>query len=511
MAIERTLTREKQVLVGSVLVAGMCSIVYELLISTTVSYFLGHSVQQFSITIGLYMAAMGLGSWISRWINRDLLLAFITVEIALAVVGGLCVPLLYVAYAYTDLIQFTMLALIIAVGALTGLEVPLLTRALEHQETLSKNLANVLSLDYLGALLATLAFPFLLVPFLGVFRSSLIFGLINLGLGAFNLWYFAPQLGVKRPMVLRWTGIAVALFMATLLVFSQGLLSAWTSSLYSDRVVLNKQTPYQKIVMTQYKDDLRLFLDGNLQFSSIDEYRYHEALVHIPMTTHPHPQRVLVLGGGDGMAIRELLKYAGIKRIDQVDLDPAMIELGEHNPRLQALNDNSMNDPRVHTHARDAMVYLDQPGRRYDAIIVDLPDPNNISLARLYSREFYRLARSHLTKDGIFVTQATSPYFATNTFWSIEKSVEQAGFAVVTPYHVEVPSFGDWGFVYASMRQTPLRPAEPTVPTRFMSQTVMSGALAFARDERPTKSVRASSLDRPTVYRYYMDGWKYWH
>lgn len=506
-----TRQRHKQVLVGSVLIAGMCSIVYELLISTTVSYFLGDSVRQFSITIGLYMAAMGLGSWVSRYITRDLLLAFIGVEILLALVGGLCVPLLYVAYAYTDLIQVVMLALIIAVGALTGLEVPLLTRALEHEDALSRNLSNVLSLDYLGALLATLAFPFLLVPFLGVFRSSLVFGLINLALGVLNLWYFSAELGLRRPALLRSTGIAVAVFMGTLLAFSQGLLSAWTNSLYSDRVVYQEQTAYQKIVMTQYKDDLRLFLNGNLQFSSIDEYRYHEALVHMPLSAHPKPRHVLVLGGGDGMAIRELLKYDSIESIDQVELDPAMIDLGRDNPKLRDLNQDSMRDPRVATHARDAMVFLEDVGGQYDAVFVDLPDPNNVSLARLYSREFYRLIRSHMTQNAVFVTQATSPYYATKTFWSIKRSVAAAGFSRVTPYHVEVPSFGDWGFVYASTDGIDVTAASPAVPTRYLATAQMKGMLRFAADERVDRQVASSSLDKPAVHRYYMEGWSYWH
>lgn len=503
--------RQKRVLIGSILIAGLCSIIYELLISTTASYFLGDSIRQFSITIGVYMAAMGLGSWLSRWINGNLLFAFIAVELVLGLLGGLCVPLLYLAYAYTDLVQPIMILLILGVGVLTGLEVPLLTRLLENQDILAKNLSNVLSLDYLGALVATIAFPFAVLPWLGVFQSSLVFGLINIALGLLNLWYFAPQLDLSRKRLLTLSGTMVTGFLVVLLSISQWLVADWSNSLYSDRVVYRKQTPYQTIVLTQYKDDLRLFLNGNLQFSSVDEYRYHDALVHIPLSQHPDPENVLLLGAGDGMAARELLKYDSIRHITLVDLDPAVVNLARHDSRLTELNRNSLNDPRVKTISSDAMVYLRDTDSQYDVILADLPDPNNVSLARLYSREFYRLVRQHLNAGGIFTTQATSPYFATNAFWSVDHSVKAAGFTTVTPYHVQVPSFGEWGFVFARTGAQPLTPKAPLVDTRYLDKTSFREALTFARDLKPQADVQVSSLDNPTVHDYYMNGWQYWH
>lgn len=503
--------RQKRLLIGSILIAGLCSIIYELLISTTASYFLGDSIRQFSITIGVYMAAMGIGSWLSRWVNGNLLLSFIVVELALGLVGGLCVPFLYLAYAYTDLVQSVIIVLILLVGTLTGLEVPLLTRVLERQDILAKNLSNVLSLDYLGALLATIAFPFLVLPVLGVFQASLVFGLLNIGLGLLNLWYFAPQLALPKRRVVAWSGGTVTAFLVLLLVFSQGLLSQWSSSLYSDRIVHREQTPYQTIVMTQYKDDLRLFLNGNLQFSSIDEYRYHEALVHIPLSQHSSPKRILLLGAGDGLATRELLKYPEVESITLVDLDPAMVELASHDPRLLTLNRGALRDPRVSTVAKDAMIFLRDSDQRFDLILADLPDPNNVSLARLYSREFYKLVRRHLAPGGIFTTQATSPYYATEAFWSIVASLEAADFSAVTPYHIQVPSFGEWGFVYAREGGRALKPAQIKVKTRFLDQNVLEEALTFERDLYPKDEIHVSSLDRPTVHDYYLDGWSYWH
>lgn len=503
--------RERMILIVSILIAGLCSIVYELLISTTASYFLGDSIRQFSVTIGLYMAAMGFGAWLSRLVRRDFLLWFIGVEIALGLVGGLCVPLLYLAYAYTDLIQPMMILLIITVGTLTGLEVPLLARVMERYYSLGDNLANVLSFDYLGALLATLAFPFLLLPFLGVFQSSLVVGALNLALGFLNLWYFSDALEMPRRRVLWAASTAVTAFLLILLFFSKGLLHHWTDTLYSDRVVFQKQTPYQTLVMTQYKEDIRLFINGNLQFSAMDEYRYHEALVHIPLLSHPKPQRALVLGGGDGLAVRELLKYPSIENITVVDLDPAMVELGRTDPRLIKLNRNSLNDPRVTAVAQDAWVFLEKNELPWDVIVVDLPDPNNVSLARLYSRDFYHLLRANLSENGVTVTQATSPYYARQAFWSIAESMKAADLGEVTPYHVHVPSFGDWGFVAAGKRRFHIEPTTPPVATRFLDKSSINDALTFDKDLLPRRPARVSTLDKPSVHEYYMDGWQYWN
>lgn len=506
-----TASRERLILIVSILIAGLCSIVYELLISTTASYFLGDSVRQFSITIGLYMAAMGFGAWCSRFFHRDFLLWFIGVEILLGLIGGLCVPLMYLAYAYTDLIQPVMFLLILTVGTLTGLEIPLLARVLERYYELGDNLANVLSFDYLGALLATLAFPFLLLPLLGVFQSSLVVGTLNLALGFLNLWYFSNFLELSRKRILWLASLTVTGFLLVLLFFSKGLLHQWTESMYSGRVIYQKETPYQNIVLTRYKDNLRLFLDGNLQFSSMDEYRYHEALIHLPLLAHPKPRRVLVLGGGDGLAARELLKYPGIQSITIVDLDPAIFKLAREDRRLRKLNQDSLRDPRVTTKARDAWVFLEKSERHWDTIIADLPDPNNVSLARLYSRDFYRLVRRHLSPKGVFVTQATSPYYATRAFWSVPTSLRAAGFKAVTPYHTYVPSFGDWGFVAASRSELNIQPRTPEVQTRYLQRSTIADALTFDKDIQPKKPVRVSTLDRPRIHEYYLEGWQYWH
>ncbi|PQJ36064.1 spermidine synthase [Salinibacter sp. 10B] len=507
----RRVLSNKNVVIFSVFVAGLCSLVYELLISTTASYFLGDSVQQFSITIGLYLASMGLGSYISRFIKTKLLRSFVVVEILLGLIGGLAVPLLYLAYAYGTVFWPVVVGLIMVIGALTGLEIPLLTRIMDGEESLDVNLANILSFDYLGALLATLAFPFVLLPVLGTFRASLTLGLFNLVVGLVNLWWFADRLERRS----QWQGYALsagtAVLLGGLLAASGPIMDRWSNDVYEDRVVYREQTPYQKIVMTRWQEDLRLFLNGNLQFSSLDEPRYHEPLVHVPMAQVQAPRRVLILGGGDGLAAREVLKYESVEEVVIVDLDPKMFEIARTHTALTRLNDRSLHSPRVRTVAQDAFVFLEETDRRFDVILADLPDPNNVSLARLYSRTFYGLVRTHLTGQGVFVAQSTSPYFAREAFWTIHETIGAADFPHTYPFHVNVPSFGEWGFVLAAERPLDPDAAGPSVDTRYLNAAILPGLFHFPKDLRPDTDHQPSTLDRPRVLDAYLDGWRYWN
>ncbi len=508
--MERVLSN-KRVVIFSVFLAGLCSLVYELLISTTASYFLGDSVKQFSVTIGLYLASMGLGSYLSRFVKTKLLRSFIAVEILLGVVGGLAVPLLYLTYAYGVVFWPVVVGLIMVIGALTGLEIPFLTRVMDREESLDVNLANILSFDYLGALLATLAFPFVLLPVLGTFRASLTLGLCNLVIGIVNLGWFADRLDRRTRLQGYLLSGGAALVLGGLLVGSGPLMDRWSDKVYEDRVVYREQTSYQKIVMTRRRDDLRLFLNGNLQFSSLDEPRYHEPLVHVPMSQVASPRRVLILGGGDGLAARELLKYSAVEEVTIVDLDPKIFELARTHSLLTQLNERSLHSPRVTTVAKDAFVFLEETDEEYDVIVADLPDPNNASLARLYSRTFYGLVRSHLASGGVFAAQATSPYFARKAFWTIRKTIDAGGFAHTYPFHVNVPSFGEWGFVLAADRPLTPTDADPTVDTQFLNAEVIPGLFQFPKDLKSAEPPKASTLDRPRVLDDYLEGWRHWN
>jgi len=508
-------SRDVLTLVYAVFVAGLCSIIYELLIATTVTYFDGDSVRAFSLTIGLYMAALGLGAYLSKFIRTNLLKALVIAETALGLLGGFSVPILYAAFGYTDeLFVPAWIGLTVAVGLLIGLEVPLLTRLLERYTSLRVSIAHVLSLDYGGALLATVAFPLLLLPFLGTFRVGLVFGLINMSIGLLLLWQFPARIGRTSTALFRMLSLAIALAIGVGLFLANDVLHAWNRSIYDGRTVYAKRTRFQQVVLTTYRGDLRLYLNGGLQFSSRDEHRYHESLVHIPLAAlrarSRRPMDVLLLGGGDGLAVRELLKHADLRSVTLVDLDPAIVRLARNNPHMRGLNRNSLADPRVRVITGDAFKFLKKRGRLYDVVIADLPDPSTSALARLYSVGFYRLVRLNLAPDGVFVTQATSPYAARKAFWSINASVA-AAFSHSRPYHAQVPSFGEWGFVLASPRPIEIDAISRalTDKTRFLDAPTARRAFHFEKDIRRLK-VGPSTLDRPTVLRHYLDGWRHW-
>ncbi len=292
------------ILVYSVFIAGLCSIVYELLIATTISYFEGDSVKYFSLTIGLYMASMGVGAYVSKYVRRNLLVILIGAEILLGLLGGFSVPALYFAFSHTDFSTTVYVVLTLAIGLLIGLEIPFLARILERYDSFRVSLAHVLSLDYVGALIATVAFPFLLLPFFGVFQSSLFFGLLNMTIGLFLVWVFPHEIGRVASVVFKGLSFAIILLITGTIIMSDTVLGIWNNSVYAGRILHSQRTRYQQIVLTKDRDDLRLYLNGNIQFSSIDEYRYHEALVHIPISFQNAWGRsnlkVLFLGGGDG-------------------------------------------------------------------------------------------------------------------------------------------------------------------------------------------------------------------
>ncbi len=505
----RKAKRHAITLIYAAFIAGLCSIIYELLIATTASYFLGDSVKYFSLTIGIYMASMGIGSFVSKYMEGELLTKFVIAELLLGFTGGISIPALYFAYAYTDaFIPFYVLFTAL-IGFLVGLEIPFLTRLMQNYDKLKFNIANILSFDYFGALIATVSFPFILLPFFGVYQSSLLLGLINMSIGFVVLWMFADEIGRRATRLKVMTTVLTA-FLLGMIVFAGQALHHWDSHLYEDRVIYSKQSRYQKIVLTRHKDDIRLYLDGNLQFSSVDEYRYHESLIHVPLSLQDAPvRRVLLLGAGDGLAVRELLKYPSIEEIILVDLDENIVRLAKENDPMRQLNQNSLASRKVTITISDAFTYLSENERLFDFIISDLPDPNNNALARLYSKQFYTLIRQNLSEDGVFVTQATSPYFATNAFWSIHKTIGAAGFDHVLPYHAQIPSFGDWGFVMASSAKKEITQPDIAVETKFLDTNNFASLFVFEKDIQP-REVGVNQLDQPVLLNYYLKGWKYY-
>lgn len=498
--------REVRTLLISILCVAACGLVYELLIATVASYLLGSSVTQFSISIGLFIGSMGLGSWLSQRVRGNLLDTFILAESVLGILGGMAVWLLFWTYPRGLLYHVVFYPSLIAIGALTGLELPLLTRLLKAYGTLRRVLAQAFSFDYLGALAGAVLFPLVLLPWLGMMRTAFVVGLANLGVAGWNLVVFRNQDGTRAR--LWWTVSGGAVILAGGLVFSVQLVSLAENRLYRDPIVHTAQTPYQRIVLTRWKDDFRLFLDGNLQFSSTDEYRYHEALIHPAVSLCPVVERVLVLGGGDGLAVRELLKYPRIQSITLVDIDPAMTRLAQDYPDLVALNGDSLKNPKVRLVHRDAAKFLETDDGIYELVVADLPDPNTEVLAKLYTVEFYRLIHRRLAATGIFVTQASSPYFSREAFWCIARTIEKAGLHVA-PYHLYVPSFGEWGFVLAAGYVVPLPRLGLAAPTRHLTADMLAPMFRFGKDEEEVPT-ELSTLDHPAVFTYYQQSVQKW-
>lgn len=496
---------ERLLLLTAFIISG-CSLCYELIIGAISSYISGDTVWQYSVTIGLYMAAMGFGSYISKYIRRNLYDWFIGIEVIIGIIGGLSATFIFLANLYLEAYQVVMYAFIIGIGILVGMEIPLLARILEVERgDLRHTLSSVFAFDYMGGLAGSVVFPLLFLPHLGYLATAFLCGVLNVAAAGIVIGAHYRKLRLRR--IWRAVVIMLTIGLFTGVAFAGNISKYVEGGLYRDTIIFSTQTEYQKIVVTRHKDDVRLFIDGNLQFSSSDEYRYHEALIHVPMAQVQNPQRVLILGGGDGLAARELLKYEGVE-ITLVDLDKAITDLASTNPVLTKLNEHSLTDPRVTIINDDAFKFLEQTNHIYDVIVIDLPDPNNATLVKLYSNIFYRLCYKVLGENGVMVVQSTSPYYATKTFWSIHKTLESEGFYVY-PYHLQVPSFGDWGFNLASKHSLAIIHPVRAVNTRFLTDDVMNKMFVFGKDEI-AGDVEINAVTRPVILDYYMDAVHKW-
>ena len=465
-------------LLASVFVIAACGLLYELAAGALASYLLGDSVLQFSTVIGTYLFAMGVGSWLSRYFERQLPAHFLRIELLIALFGGALPALLFVANATVPgAFRPLLYGMVLVVGTLVGLEIPLVMRILKRDVTIRDLVSQVLTFDYLGALAVSLAFPLVLVPRLGLIRTGFLFGLMNAAVAIWALWLFRHGLPRRRAFAVA-SAVVVALLAAGMAGAGR-ITSLAEEHFYQAPITFAESTPYQRIVVTGGHGGLRLFLNGNLQFAQRDEYRYHEALVHPAMAAHGAPRRVAVLGGGDGMAVREVLKYPSVESVTLVELDPAMTQLFRDTPQLAQLNHGALRDPRVQIVNTDAFQWLQQGAAPtaqepaaadplaarggeafYDVIVVDFPDPTNFSIGKLYTLSFYALLEKRLAASGYAVIQTTSPLVARRSFWTVVQTVEAAGLTAA-PYHAHVPSFGEWGFVIASRRPWHLPTALP--------------------------------------------------
>ncbi|RPI87615.1 MAG: polyamine aminopropyltransferase [Planctomycetaceae bacterium] len=492
----------------NVLVVATCGLVYELLAGTLASYVLGDSVTQFSLVIGVYLSALGVGAWLSRYVKTGLARTFIEVEFAVALLGGCSAPLLFLGFASLKWFHLLLFLIVFLIGTLVGLELPLLMRLLKEHLDFSDLVSQALTFDYIGALLASLLFPLVLVPRLGLVRTSLVFGILNAAVGLWGTWLLRPVLP-KRLLGLRLRGVFTIVLLVAGVVFAERLTSLAEDEIFPHPIIFSETTSYQRIVVTQATSGFQLYLNGNLQFTSVAEYRYHEALVHPALAAAIKRDRVLVLGGGDGLAVREVLKYSDVTEVVLVDIDPAMTRLGTTLPPLRALNAGALEDPRVRVVNADALVWLETAEEPlFDAVIIDFPDPNSFSLGKLYTTRFYRLLRSRISSGAAIGIQCTSPLVAPQSYWCVIRTLEAAGF-IVRPYQASVPAFGVWGFALATAQpvETPRQHSSALRgDLRFLNAEALQGLFELARDLQPVE-VEINRLDNQALVRYYEAEW----
>ncbi len=437
----------------SVFVIATCGLIYELVAGTLASYLLGDSVTQFSTIIGAYLFSMGIGAFFSRFFTKNLLSWFIQLEILVGLIGGISACLLFLLFDHVASFRIVLYLLVGLTGILVGLEIPLLMNILKNRMEFQDMVSQVFTFDYIGALLASIIFPLVLVPQLGLMKTSFFFGILNTAVALIVLFRFRKEVAWAGYLTVK--AIVVTALLVAGFIFSDRMMDFAEAAAFNEQIIYSKSSSYQRVVLTRYKEDIRLYLNGNLQFSSRDEYRYHEALVHPAMMHHPDPRRVLILGGGDGLAAREVLRYPHIDSITLVDLDPAVTELFTGNAMLANMNDSSLHSPRLGVVNTDAFQWLRDPRQPYDVVIIDFPDPSGYSVGKLYTNTFYHLLQRVLTDESVVVIQCTSPFVAPKSFWCIDQTLRHTGFQTL-PYHCYVPSFGEWGYIMAS----PVAPAD---------------------------------------------------
>jgi spermidine synthase len=531
--------------------SGACGIILEYIQASLASMILGNSFEQWAMVIGLMLFWMGFGSLIQAQIKKKHLIhAFIGVETGLALAGGFSPTLTYIAYGYTAHYSLVLYFFVSFIGIMIGLEIPVIIRINnDFSKELSTNLGNILSADYIGSLAGALVYVFILLRYIPITEAAFLTAGINFSLAFVTFVYFSGKGLIRKGFLI--PAVMLTVFCAV----SYGFMNnrEWNikieQPLYDDPIILSRTTQYQHIAITHYKpfDEVRLFLNGNLQFCSTDEQRYHEPMVHPVMNLAPIKSRVLILGGGDGCVLREVLKYDAVKQVLLVDLDPEMTELARTHPVLAKINGDAFKDARVKVSTGqgvapgdDKQLYMDTPQKdpmtrrpvtqkiadvqimnvdadqflsqvpgAWDVIIIDMPDPSTPELTKLYATQFYKKVKLHLSRNGLMVVQATSPYLARESFLCIGRTIQSAGLDIL-PFHENVPSFGDWGWFLAWHPQIHrekimdrIDRLEIKVDTRFITPQVFKSELVFGKDELTTDNTVINTLLHPALLSIY--------
>ncbi|MEV7417821.1 polyamine aminopropyltransferase [Streptomyces sp. NPDC089919] len=504
---------------ATVFVCAACGLVYELELLALASYLIGDSVTQASVVLSVMVFAMGVGSLLAKRLRRRPAAGFGAVEAGLALIGGLSAIALYACFAWLGESRPALVAFSLAIGVLIGAEIPLLMTLIQRvrRQDAGGAVADLFAADYVGALVGGLAFPFLLLPMLGQLTGAMLTGAVNAAAGgALVLWLFRGDLSRRARWLLLVANVTVLAVLACATALADDFERVARRAVYGGEVRVAVQTDVQELVVTGPSRgsprSLDLYLDGRLRVSGYDEHRYHEALVH-PAMNGPHA-RVLVLGGGDGLAAREVLRYPDVRSVTVVELDPGVVRLARTDPMLSALNAHVYGDPRLRVVTADAFGWLRAGGDgiAYDVVISDLPDPGITPSTKLYSQEFYGLVARSLRPGGRIGVHAGPLTSRPHTFWTVEATLRAAGLAT-RPYAAggRLSGFSagpdrssgrgrapqDWGFVLAGRGQPPALGIRRD--TAWLRSLSLAGLAAASRDAERTRipGLPPSTLPHP--------------
>lgn len=507
MSRSNTEKREQIALFAAAILVAIGGIIYELILGAAASYLVGDSILSFSLATGVTLFGMGIGSLLVNYIKLHPATSFATNEIILGLIGGNSVMLMYLGFVFTRSHWLIFAVISLAIGICIGLEIPLLMKMFQEfgRKSSVKLFSKILALDYFGALIASLLFPLIMLPYLGLMRSAYLVAALNITVAVLILKQ------MKASKIIMTISVIVTMLLVGFFIFATEIEHGIDKRTYKDPVMWQKQTPYQKIVLTRYKNDTRLFLNRNLQFSSLDEARYHETLSASALSSVASPKRVLIMGGGDGLLTRDVLKYPSVEHITLVDIDEAMTSLAKTNHLLTDINQHSLHDPRVSIINQDAFQFAFSTKDKYDVVLIDLVDPSNEKLAKLYSEQLYRQISNILTERGVMVTQATSSFFSPHAFYMVANTVKFAHPGrYVTAFSVNVPSFGEWGFVLSTPQAEVVASQPLPKNLRYQNQkllTFLTKQNAISVPSGPTSTLVSPRIT--DVYNSDMRQWRY--
>ena len=497
------------VLKAALFATGISGIVAEYILSTLASYFIGNAIIQFTLIVSIMLFAMGLGSRISKSFNKNIIFYFIITELILSVLVAFSALISYITYGVTDNSWIVIYLLSIAIGLLIGLEIPFATRINDQYEELRLNISNILEKDYYGSLIGGLFFAFVGLPYLGLTYTPFVLGFLNLVVSFWLFYTLKSSISTQQQRLIKTLYTIVFTLLTLGAIFAKPIVTFGEQIKYKDKIVFSEQTKYQKIVITKWQDWYSLYINGNQQLSTFDEFMYHEPMVHTALGLSEKKEKILILGGGDGCIARELFKYAAVKQVTLVDLDQRMIQIGKENEIFTSLNENAMNNPKLTTVTQDAFTFLEKTTQIYDVILVDLPDPNNVDLNKLYTKEFYYLCYKKLAPNGSFITQAGSPYYATKAFYCINKTLKEVNFHTL-PLHNQVLTLGEWGWILA--KKNKINPTDidsiniEKLKLRWLNKKAFRQITAFGKPLVDTTGIKVNTIFEPVLYTYYKQG-----